>query len=285
MTLADQIEENIVSHFVNGRIPCKLTVAALSAHYGVSSTPIREVISRLLKNNRVIKLENGRLAVNESLVKPVTENNLDTSKGSPQERILREIVNLSLKGEEEFLREESTAEIYGLSRSSVREICHRMAGQGLLEHIPRRGWKVRKFSQQDLEDYSQAREALELKALELAWGKMLDVDLQEMRDGNIPAATSEDDPVIDNRLHAYMIEKAENHYIKDFFSRQEPFFKILFEWEGEDRDAAHDAIHQHHEILDAIMNRDKEAAKKALVNHIHHNHPVLKNLDIYRNLL
>ena len=103
------------------------------------------------------------------------------------------------------------------------------------------------------------------------------VDLQEMLDGNIPAQRLDDFPVIDNRLHNYIIEKSDSFYIQDFFKRHAEFFKILFEWEGENREAAADAVDQHRTILKALLNRDQQLAAAALSHHILHNHPILDN--------
>ena len=65
---------------------------------------------------------------------------------------------------------------------------------------------------------------MESRALDLAWGKLLDIDLQEMYDGNKPAESEENTATIDNRLHAYIVEKADNYYITDFFYRSRTFF-------------------------------------------------------------
>jgi DNA-binding GntR family transcriptional regulator len=278
--LTKKIEYDITSHLSSGSTPCKLTVAALATHYGVSQTPVRTVISKLIEVGKLIKLSNGRLQAPDAF-DFTNDSTLQPSSGpatDPYEAILREIVQKSFLAEETFLREERTATHHQLSRSAVREICHLIAGQGLLEHIPRRGWKIRHFTLADLRAYLGTREVLELKALDLAWERLDDTDLQAMHDGNIPAKNSQDFPVIDDRIHNYIIKKADNFYILDFFNRHAPFFRILFEWEGENRDAAVEAVQQHREILTAIINRDRKKAAKALSHHIQCNHPVLDRI-------
>jgi DNA-binding GntR family transcriptional regulator len=281
MPLTDTIEQDLIAHLKQGSLPCHLSIAALAKHYQTSSTPIRPVVNNLVEMGLLEKLANGRLKnkiqPNEPNLKIPKDNSLASSS---YELIIREIVHGSLSHKEVFIREESTAQRYSVTRSHLREILLQLSGQGLLEHIPRRGWRVRPFTQKDLNNYCEVREVMELKALDLAWGKLLDIDLQSMLKGNILPQNNKQKPIIDNRLHAYIIEKADNFYIKDFFNKHEPFFKVLFEWEGENRAAAIEAIEQNHDILNALLSRDKKAAKKALLNHIHHNHPVLKNLKI-----
>ncbi|MDA7933102.1 GntR family transcriptional regulator [Mariniblastus sp.] len=280
MELTKKIEYDITSHLSSGNTPCKLTVAALASHYGVSQTPVRTVISKLIEGGKLIKLSNGRLQAPDAF-DFTSDSTLQPSSGpttDPYESILREIVQKSLLAEETFLREEKTATHHKLSRSAVREICHLIAGQGLLEHIPRRGWKIRHFTHADLRAYLDTREVLELKALDLAWNRLDDTELQAMHDGNIPANNARDFPVIDDRIHNYIIKKSDNFYILDFFNRHAPFFRILFEWEGKNREAAVEAVQQHREILTAIINRDRKKAAKALSHHIQCNHPVLDRI-------
>ncbi|MDD7983921.1 GntR family transcriptional regulator [Lentisphaera marina] len=281
MSLSKHIEEDLTSQLQRGQIPCKMSIAALSEYYQSSSTPIRAVVANLLERDLLKKLPNGRL---EAINSPQLGTRSRKSKAgflkNTYEDVLRDIVQLSLRNSEEFIREEAGAKRYDISRSAMREHLLQLAGQGLLEHIPRRGWRVRPFTQKDLNNYCEVREVMELKALELAWDQMVDCDLKEILEGNIASTSSDKHPKIDNRLHDYLVEKSDNFYIKDFFNRHKAFFKILFEWEGEDRDAANQAVEQHHEILNALLKRDKKMARKALINHIHHNHPVLKNLEI-----
>jgi DNA-binding GntR family transcriptional regulator len=43
-----------------------------------------------------------------------------------------------------------------------------------------------------------------------------------------------------------------------------------------DRQAAVKAVNQHRAILEALLARDRTAARKALIAHLRHGHPVLK---------
>src|SRR5262249_33280775 len=122
--------------------------------------------------------------------------------------IANDLVQLSLEGTPVLLREETTAEKYGISRSSIRQIFHRLAGRGILEHLPRRGWKLRPFRQTDLDDYIDMRVTLEIKALELAWPRLVDEELRAILDGNRLPTSSDERPSSDNSLHAYLIEKS-----------------------------------------------------------------------------
>jgi DNA-binding GntR family transcriptional regulator len=144
-----------------------------------------------------------------------------------------------------------------------------------LEHLPRRGWQLRPFRQADLDAYIDMRVTLEVKALELAWPRLVDEELRAILDGNRLPANPDDRPTSDNSLHAYLIEKSKNSYIADFFDRHAKYYDALFEWESLDRDAQIQEVRDHRDILEALLQRDRPAAERALVDHIRNNHPML----------
>jgi DNA-binding GntR family transcriptional regulator len=90
------------------------------------------------------------------------------------------------------------------------------------------------------------------------------------------SATSPDkQPLSDNSLHTYLIEKARNPHIADFFERHGEYYNALFEWERLDRATQVQEIRDHHEILKALLRRDRHVAEQALANHIPNNLPML----------
>ena len=287
MSIATYIQDDLGSRLESGKeLPAPLTLEALSQHYEVSFTPIRAAISALTDEGLLRKKPNGRLEP----VKGKGRRNGGKPKASqaglqkdPVPLITNDMVGLSLKGDPVYLREEATAAKYGLSRSAMRNILHRLAGEGLLEHVPRRGWRVRPFQQEDLQAFIEVREVLELKALELARPKLgsAEADLQAMLDGNVEPAEVGDPVVIDNSLHRYLIDLAGNPYIADFFARHGHYYDILFDWEEQDRAAAIDTVKQHREILSELIAGNWGSARKALSHHIRGNHPILSQIQTF----
>jgi DNA-binding GntR family transcriptional regulator len=274
MSIATFIKHDLLANIRSGEIGAdRLTLDALSKRYQVSVTPVRAAVRELIEEKYLKKEDNGRLAIRfESLARAASAPHEPTDWG---EVIANDLVLLSLEGEPVLLREETTAEKYGISRSSTRQIFQRLAGRGILRHLPRRGWQLRPFRQADLDDYIDMRVMLELKALELAWPRLVDEDLQAMLDGNPLPADDNQRPVSDNTLHAYLVEKSQNTYIADFFDRHGKYYDALFEWENLDRDAQVQEVRHHREILAALLRRDRPAAEHALIHHIRNNHPVL----------
>ncbi len=285
MTLAQYIERDLGERVRRRRgLPEPLTLAALAEHYQVSVTPVRQAVDSLVAQGVLRKGDNRRLVPGRPTRGKATQGTRRRSARPPESaeattrRIREDLVRASLRGRARFLREEASAKRYGISRSALRNVFHELAGQGLLEHVPRRGWRLRPFRQDDMRAFLEVRESLELKALELARDRLEPDRLERILAGNRMPRSSTDAPRVDNSLHAYIIECAGNPYIRDFFERHAPYYDLLFEWEDLDREAALETVRQHRSILVALLAGRWSIAREELVRHIRDNHPVLSRV-------
>lgn len=282
LTLTKYIKADLIARLSRDELsPDALTLAALSDHYQVSVTPIYHAINELIEEGYLYREKNRRLCVNQEKM-----SDAQTAAKSPQpappedhfKRITDDLLTLSLNGESVFLREMASAKKYDISRTSLRNIFNRLAGDGMLEHVPRRGWKLRSFNQHDLDAFIEVRVVLELKALDLAKESLDKGVLEKILDGNQVPETDEEPLQIDNSLHEYLIKQSDNYYIISFFDRHGRYFDLLFLWESNDRDAAIQEIQQHQRILSALINEDWTTARKELELHLRSNHPILSQL-------
>ena len=284
MTWCQYIADDLKARIESGRdIPEKLTLQSVVDHYRVSMTPAQAAVKTLIKEGYLHKGHNARLAINPSKVgNGKRKVELPEPPTDPYQQVVEDLVKLSLQGKPVLLREEDTAKQYGISRSAMRHVFNRVTGQGLLEHLPRRGWRLRPLRKEDFDAFIEMRSVLELKALDLAWPRLDKGRLRQILDGNLVPTSPHSRPKIDNSLHGYFIEMADNYLIRDFFERHGRYFGILFDWESLDRSAAIDEIKQHHTILEAILAGDRKGAAQALDFHIRNNHPVLKKFLLKR---
>lgn len=287
MSIASYIKDDLAARLKSGRdLSTQLTLDSLAEYYDVSFTPVRTAVSALIDEGLLEKGPNRRLTASVPSDKQNSrkqnsrkrKQELPTPPPDPFEKISRDLVHLSLKGKPVYLREEATAEKYDISRSAIRNILHRLAGEGMLDHIPRRGWKLRPFRQDDLQAFVEVREVLELKALSLAQPKLVPAELQRMLDANVVDESRTVAPTIDESLHKYIIEAAGNVYIKDFFERQGRYYRLLFEWEDHDQATAAETVRQHREVLMALLEEDWPTAHRALSHHILDHHPILNQI-------
>ncbi len=260
-------------------MPDSLTLVALSKHYGVSFTPVRAAVSQLIGQRYLCKQPNGRLHV---LKRRSTAGHSAGQVESPAleswEAVLtHDVIHRSLRGEAGYLREEATAARLQVGRTAIRQAFSRLAGKGLLKHVPRYGWRVHRFSAADLQAYLEIRETLELKALDLAQQRLNRNDLERMLSGN-PDAGLEETPRLDNQLHAYLIEKSENSYIRDFFERHGLYYTALFDHAAPEARVMAEMAAQHRRILKALIDQDWPRARQALSRHIRCQQPIIEKL-------
>jgi DNA-binding GntR family transcriptional regulator len=282
MSIATYIKDDLAAQLNSGRqLPIELTLDSLAGYYNVSFTPVRTAIAELIDEGLLEKGPNRRLKTTDSRCRQSQSHQPKPPDPprDPYEVVSMDLVQLSLRGDSAYLREEATAEKYAISRSAMRNILHRLAGEGMLDHIPRRGWRLRPFRQDDLQAFIEVREVLELKALELARPKLDVAELQRMLDLNVPPAASGVSLSVDESLHEYLISTAGNAYIKDFFDRQGRYYRLLFEWEDHDGTVAIATMRQHHDILTALVQKNWSAARKALSHHILDDHPILSQIE------
>lgn len=254
-------------------LPEKLTLSAIALLYGVSATPVRSALEQLVEQKLIIKQENGRLKLNA----PGRKRKTARPPARPiiwEDVLAREVILMSLRGEDGFVREEAMAESHGIGRTLVRRVFARLAGGGLLEHIPRRGWVVPSFHPEEMDAYLVVRESLEVKALELAKSNLDPVRIEDMRKGNSKRAVAA--AAIDNHLHAYFIEQSCNRYIGSFFESHGRYYNALFDYAALGTEMLAEMAGQHIEILTHVTRGHWSRAQRALAHHIRSQKPVME---------
>jgi DNA-binding GntR family transcriptional regulator len=278
-TIADFIKQDLKARLCSGAgLPDKLTLAALSEHYRVSFTPVRLAVRELIHERVLRRQDNGRIEFNALALdrdKVLAPPAPPAESHDAENTLIAEIIRHSLRGESTYLREEVTAERLGVGRTVLRQVLNRLAGQGVIEHLPRRGWRVKLFNEAEMNAYLQVRESLELKALDLARPRLVPADLKRMLRGNRAAPSGER---LDNDLHCYLIAKADNGYIRDFFERHGRYYTMLFDFAAPEAQVVRAMARQHRVILRALLAQDWKTARQALARHIRAQRPIVQRL-------
>lgn len=294
MTLSQTIENEIARRIRKKEsLPCELKLLPLALYFGCSTRPVREAMANLrtkglLTPAKINKLrieskpEAKSFEVSDTKSPPYRPSAFLAHASDTLSRLTRQLIEQSLHAGDEviFVRESAVAKQLGTSTTVAREHFSRLVGYGLLEHVPRRGWRLRPVRQKDLDDFIHARLSLETLALSIAWEKIDHAVIQKFLEGNTLSAKTTGKRTAthtrtDNGFHRYIIDVADNFYIRDFFDRQGRFFQLLFEWEDQDPATTAQTIRQHRRILKAILQDDQAKAQAALKVHILDNHPVL----------
>jgi DNA-binding GntR family transcriptional regulator len=284
MTWSGFIAKDLRSRIAQGdSVPSPLTLHALAKHYNVSITPVQSAVNALVREGVIKKTPGGRLTVAGDAAGKVKGKGPLTAPEPPKDfyKIISEdLVTQSLQGKAHFLRETQTAQAYGVSGTRLRQIFSRLAGEGLIEHVPRQGWRLRPFRQEDMDAFVRVREAMELLALEMARPKLEKGLLADMLEGNTQVGET---VRVDDRLHGYFQDLAGNAYIKDFFVRHGSYFRVITDWEAQNPEANREAAAEHRGILEALIADDWELARKRLSYHIRENYPILKKMKVFKS--
>ncbi|MGK0238680.1 MAG: GntR family transcriptional regulator [Verrucomicrobiia bacterium] len=276
MNISQYIENDLIEKIRGGeQLPAKLTLATLAAQYEVSLTPVRAALQNLIDAKFILKGDNGRLSINTRKKSKTPHKKREADSGIPHrnydEIITEDIIHLGIQGEPAYLREESSAQRYGVGRTVIRQVFNRLAGANIIERVPRRGWRVNPFREKEMLDYIDIRETLELKALKLARKHLDPEKLKEFLITNSPDAKG--NPQLDNHLHEYWIKKSDNRYIQSFFAQFGIYYSYLFSYSTIATSLIEEKAAEHRKILNALLNKEWDAANSALLQHIRKQRP------------
>lgn len=277
-TLSQQIECDLREAVCLGKAPdYPLTLNGVAKHFGVSIQPVRTAVNTLLEERWLLRGAQGRLAMNPKQKGKSTEpSHPDHATPDIATQLEQIAIQHSLRGEGLFLREEETAEQLGVGRTVLRGALTRLAGRGLLEHMPRRGWLVVTYDEARMLKYLEVREVLELKAIDLAKDHLEEDVLKRMLEGNTPDANG--NTRLDDTLHAYWIERAGNAFITGFFKQYGAYHTALFRYAGSAGSFVPEMAASHCNILEALLERHYGEAKRLLRQHIRAQRPIMARL-------
>jgi DNA-binding GntR family transcriptional regulator len=190
-------------------------------------------------------------------------------------RVRREILSGVLPPGERLIEEQLTQR-FGISRAPLREALRELAQQGLVEHLPRRGFRVAELSATDVDELFGLRDVLERYAVQLAMplsgGRRLD-GLTEAWQG-MAAAAKDGDAFGENEAHRqFHIEvvalAGRRHLLMAFepvILKLQLYMAANLRLEAEHR-AASEGVGRHRRLLDAIGSGDPATALDALASH------------------
>jgi GntR family transcriptional regulator, rspAB operon transcriptional repressor len=177
-------------------------------------------------------------------------------------------------GPEERLVETKIAKEIGTSRTPVREALHTLEMEGLLESIPRVGYKVNTISDREVEEICEIRTAIETLAVRWAIKKAHKKLVNDLRK-NI---TATEQHVGQGEVRAYVDLDAQFHEIiagvsgsKRLLELAQTLRRHMVRYRVQSIYAPDNVlrgINGHKAILTAIETGDIEAAAKAIKNHL-----------------
>lgn len=172
------------------------------------------------------------------------------------------------------LMEIQLAEKMGVSRTPVREAIRKLELEGLVVMIPRKGAEVAHISGKNLKDVLEVRRALEELAGELACERMTDEKMKKLEYANkkFTSVIDRDDITIiaeaDEAFHNLIYLSTDNERLVQMVNNlKEQMYRYRIE-HIKDKAQRKLLVQEHREIMRALDERNVEATRKAIRNHI-----------------
>lgn len=176
----------------------------------------------------------------------------------------------------ERLMEIKLAEKLGVSRTPIREAIRMLQLEGLVNMTPRKGSVVAEISNEDLKNVLEVRIVLEKLAVEKACLNISEDEIQQLNDniklfkkvvnGNDPNEIAK----IDVEFHDIIYKSTGNDRLIQILSNiREQMYRYRLEY-IKDQDTRCTVLSDHEKLIEAIVKKDTEEAKKIIVGHIEH---------------
>lgn len=167
----------------------------------------------------------------------------------------------------DIINEKSLALKYNVSKTPIREALHRLCQEGYLKSYPRKGYMVNETSQQDCCLIQQLRFYLESAAIDRVIETADDEKIKTLYDiiaEPVEKKPKEKNPynAVNTRFHLALAALADNHYIYDvLYQYVSTITRVVIKYPAMSKLQRKE---YHDEIVEALLERDKEKAKDLL---------------------
>ncbi len=277
-SLVDRVYQHLSGQLATRtrRVGDRLNARGIAEQLGVSRTTVNKAIDRLVEAGWV-QADSGRHPVVTSLPTQLKlhepgpfefANQTDSTYELFLERILRGDFSPG-----EIIKERPLAIEMGINPATLRRAAEWLRNDGLLERLPRRGWRVTRLSVRDLEDLFQIRMHLEPMALEGAIQRITDTQLDDlMRETEDKIQLGEEATVYDRRsadlnFHQAIADASGSRILSETL---EPLIRrvLLSTTVGFRFGRALRSFEEHRDVLTAIRERDTKKAARLLRRHL-----------------
>lgn len=201
-------------------------------------------------------------------------------KKTLREQVYDAILRSILNGEydvETVITEKAMIERFGCSKSPVRDALVSLCSDGILESIPRFGYRPVRYEKSFYDGIQRFRQIIEPKYLEERWEYILPADIERLR--KIEEAADEDpqhdSPVQywkhNRRFHLGIAEALKDQFylqiLRHAMDRQRLVF-VQHYWNRWDPTIFEDYTNLHVDIVDAMESGDRDTAVAKLAEDI-----------------
>ena len=173
-----------------------------------------------------------------------------------------------------------------VSATPVREAFKRLASEGFIKTTPYHGTIVQEFSEQEIYDSYECREALELKAVELAINKIDGDGLENLKKLLKQSSETEsysDYVEINSKIHNLIMDISGNKILKNLMQSIKEITMRDRTISSFSEERRNEIYTEHKNIIDAIEKKDKTKAKNAMKLHVQNGYDYIKKNRFHKS--
>ena len=198
------------------------------------------------------------------------------SKHEPQSAVCYEyLVSKMQRGElvsGMSVTEQGVADELGISRTPAREALRRLESDGLVVSEPRFGMKVTELGYIETLELYEAREALEMAAVEICAEKISDIEIAELEILQEQMAGSVRDPSrmasLNYAFHKALLNAVKNRYLTMSFEVIQKTLAILGPTTLANTERAEESLTEHQELIQSLKQHDSAGARNVMGRHL-----------------
>jgi len=174
----------------------------------------------------------------------------------------------------DWLVERELSELYGNSRTPIREILRKLAHLGIVELQPSKGYQVKRLSIEEIVEIFHAREAVEGEGARLAC--LVDSDelieaSRELHERLLAVDISTDTAkglAIGKQLHDLVMKAANNRYLTEFYEKLRNLAALTRNMSRNSPHIEEKSKNDHLAILSALSERDAKKSERLMKEHL-----------------
>ena len=161
-----------------------------------------------------------------------------------------------------------------IGRTPIREAIQRLIVERLVTHLHHRGMLVAEIRAADVQQITEFRARVEGLAARLAASRMTPEQIEELQKIHAAldrsAAETDIDTFVtqDRAFHTLLARGAQNQYVEDalnkLYNLHLRLWYVLYRKQG----GLRETVHEHQELIEALVRRDAEASELAMRNYV-----------------
>lgn len=182
----------------------------------------------------------------------------------------------------EILTETMLADSLQTSRTPVREAVATLMGEGLLVHIPRKGFQVREITDGEKEQIMFLRKSIESEGLRKLAAGVKDEQIEILRDIIVKQeqAINEENKIdfieLDQKFHRQILKFSNQNILSQILQDLYNLTRLIGHHALMKTGRMEEVINEHTEVIDALERHDGEQAVAVMANHLERTKEIVK---------